>query len=256
MPASRRNALTPRPPLPVAERGSALTTIYQRLHASYGNDTWHWSPAYVRGPMDVIAGAILVQHTTWQNAERALEAMRWARALDARAILLLSDDELSQMVRVSGTPSVKVRRLRAIALTIEDAGGLDAFLALHDGDLRARLVATHGVGPESADAIMLYAAGRRAFVIDAYTRRMFGRIGVTPEANTYGAWQLLFEEALPDGDTAMFQRYHAYIVLHSKAICRAKPQCDRCPISDLCEKGRTHRNRRGMARHAPTRPPV
>jgi endonuclease-3 related protein len=206
--------------------------------------------------MDVIAGAILVQHTTWQNAERALEALRESGAFDARVILSLSDDELQQMVRVSGTPSVKARRLRAVAQTIEDAGGIDALLALHDGDLRARLLATHGVGQETAGAIMLYAAGRRTFVIDAYTRRMFARAGLTPEADTYEAWQRFFEEALPDGDAATFQRYHAYIVLHSKAICRATPRCGACPITDLCETGRDAANLGGMARHAPTRPRI
>jgi endonuclease-3 related protein len=240
----------------MAERGSALTEIYQRLHTSYANKTWHWSPEYVRGPMDVIAGVILVQHTTWQNAERALEAMRESGALDARAILSLSDDELQQLVRVSGTPSVKARRLRAIAVTIEDAGGLDAFLARNDDDLRRRLFATHGVGPESAAAIMLYAAGRRTFVIDAYTRRMFGRAGLTPEADVYEAWRRFFEEALLAGDAAMFQRYHAFIVLHSKAICRATPRCGVCPITDLCETGRDAANQAGMARRAPTRPRI
>jgi endonuclease-3 related protein len=215
--------------------------VYTRLDRAYRDETWHWSPGYIRGPMDVVAGAILVQHTAWPNAERALEHLRDAGALDPGALLAMPDDALVPLIRVSGTPTVKLRRLRAIASTIEDAGGIDAFLRLYDGELRARLLATHGIGAETADAIMLYAAGRRVFEIDAYTRRMFRRIGAGPATDTYDAWQRFFEEALPDGDASMFQRYHAYIVLHAKAVCRARPRCEACPLLELCMTGRTAR---------------
>jgi endonuclease-3 related protein len=219
-------------------RSKALREIFARLEAAYGAETWHWSPDYVRGPIDVIVGAILVQHTVWANAERALEGLRAAGALDTRVLASMPDDDLLPLIRVSGTPNVKARRLRAIASTIETAGGMDAFLALADDDLRERLLATHGVGPETADGIMLYAAGRRVFMVDAYTQRLFRRIGLGPAADRYGDWQRHLEDALPGGDVAMFQRSHACIVLHGKALCRAKPLCERCPLSDICETGR------------------
>jgi endonuclease-3 related protein len=187
--------------------------------------------------MDVIAGAILVQHTAWRNAERALEQMRDAGALESRLLATMPDDVLVPLIRISGTPMVKARRLRAIAAAIEDAGGIGALFSLPDAELRARLLATHGIGEETADAIMLYGAGRRVFEIDAYTRRMFRRVGVGPDADTYGAWQRFFEDALPDGDASLFQRYHAYIVLHGKALCRAVPRCASCPVRDLCDTG-------------------
>ncbi len=130
---------------------------------------------------------------------------------------------------------MKARRLRAVAETIERAGGIDVFLALPLEALRPLLLETHGIGAETADAIALYAAGHRAFVIDAYTRRLFGRLGLGPELRDgYAAWQRYFEDALPGADAAAFQRYHGYIVLHCKARCRATPLCGGCPLRGQC----------------------
>jgi len=212
--------------------------LHELLEAEYRRETWHWMPDYVRGPFDVIAGAVLVQHTSWQNAERALDRLRDAGALDAATLAAMPEAELAALVRVSGTPRVKARCLRALAHTIEAAGGLAAFLALPPGELRARLLATHGVGPETADAIALYAAGRPAFVIDAYTRRLFRRLGLGPESDGYDSWRAYFEDALP-ANTPLYQRYHAYIVLHGKRRCRAAPLCGGCPLRTLCPEGRS-----------------
>jgi endonuclease-3 related protein len=216
-----------------------LRDIYERLHRAYGAETWHWAPEHVRAPIDVIAGAVLVQHTAWQNAERALDAMRAAGLLSIDSLLHAPDDALLAAIRVSGTPTIKLRRLRALASTIEAAGGVDPFLALPFDELRARLLATHGVGAETADGIALYAGGRRVFMVDAYTQRLFRRIGIGPASSLYEAWRTFFEGALADGDVLMFQRYHAYIVLHGKAICRAKPRCGACVLADVCDTGRT-----------------
>jgi endonuclease-3 related protein len=213
-----------------------LLEVYARLHAAYGGDVWHWSPEHTRGAMDIIAGAILVQHTAWTNAERALDALRDAGALDPATLASMPADVLMPLIRVSGTPTIKARRLRAIASTIVEAGGLDALFALPAVELRARLLATHGVGPETADAIMLYGAGTPVFIIDAYTQRLFRRVGSGPKAERYADWQHYFEEPLP-ADAELFQRYHAVIVLHGKACCRAKPLCAGCPLLDLCPTG-------------------
>lgn len=189
--------------------------------------------------MEIIVGAILVQHTTWTNAERALVSLREAGALNTRTLMSLPEAEIAALVRVSGTPSVKARRLLATAETIDRAGGLDAFLALPLEAMRPLLLGTHGIGPETADAIALYAAGHRTFVIDAYTRRIFTRLGLEPApAAGYGAWQRIFEKALPADDAGAFQRYHGYIVLHAKALCRVKPACAPCPLLERCPHGR------------------
>jgi endonuclease-3 related protein len=185
----------------------------------------------------MITGAILVQHTNWTNAERALDALRAAGALDPAALATMPDGALVPLIRLSGTPTVKARRLRAIAATILDAGGLEKLFALPADELRVRLLATHGVGAETADAIMLYAADRRVFVIDAYTQRLFRRLGLGPTRDRYDDWQRYFEDALPDADVALFQRYHAAIVLHGKSLCRAKPRCISCPLLDRCPTG-------------------
>jgi endonuclease-3 related protein len=222
-----------------ASESARLLDIYRTLDERYRSEMWHWMPHAVRGPIDVVAGAVLVQHTTWTNAERALDALHAAGVLDAHALATMPLEEIARLVRVSGTPRIKARRLRAVAETVERAGGLDAFLALPDDELRARLLATHGIGPETADAILLYAAGRLAFVIDAYTRRLFTRLGLGPADGGYAAWQRYFEQALAGvASVELFQRYHGHIVLHAKALCRATPRCAPCPLFSQCPEGR------------------
>jgi len=183
---------------------------------------------------------VLGQHRTWSNAERALESMRAAAALDMSVISRMVEAELASLVRVSGTPTIKARRLKALAATVGRNGGLSEFLRLPTTALRAELLATHGIGPETADAILLYAAGRRVFEIDAYTKRIFSRIGAAPgEDAGYDGWQRHFEDALGrDADATMFQRYHGYIVLHGKRLCRTTPRCPGCPLLAVCCEGR------------------
>jgi endonuclease-3 related protein len=220
-----------------ASQAARIAHTYDILDATYGGEHWHWMPEVVRGPMDVIAGAILVQHTTWRTAERALESLRTAGALDVKALASMTEDEIAVLVRVAGTPSVKARRLRAMAMMIRDAGGLNAFLALPLDVMRPMLLATHGVGPETADAIALYAGGQRTFVVDAYTVRLFDRLGFGPAARTYDGWRRWFEDGLSTADGVLFQRYHAWIVLHSKERCRTRPICDGCPLLTQCAFG-------------------
>ena len=215
-----------------------LRAIYRALAAEYSYDEWHWNEALLRGPLDMPVSAVLVQHTTWQNAERALEQLREAGALDAGVLLSLPEDRIAALTRVSGTPTVKARRLRALAAVIVVAGGIDALLALPADELRARLLATHGIGPETADAIVLYAAGRPAFVVDAYAQRLFRRIGIGPESDRYADWQRWLEGELAGEDAAYFQRYHAYIVFHCKRVCRAVPRCASCLLAAGCDEGR------------------
>jgi endonuclease-3 related protein len=214
--------------------GARVRKALATLEHTYGDELWHWMPEHAQ-PIDIIVGAILVQHTTWVNANRALDSLREAGALEVRALASRPESESAALVRVSGTPSIKARRLRAAATMIEDAGGLDAFLALPLDSMRPLLLATHGIGPETADAIALYAARNRTFVIDAYTQRIFTRLGLEPApAAGYAAWQRHFEDALPDEDVEAFQRYHGYIVHHAKALCRVKPTCAPCPLLDRC----------------------
>jgi endonuclease-3 related protein len=219
----------------------SLQEIYDALDAVYRDDVWHWMPDIAPDPMQIMAGAVLVQHTTWTNAERALGALQSAGLLDPHAILSSATGEIEALVRVSGTPSLKARRLRALCEALVRGGGVGAFLAQPADELRGALLATHGIGPETADAIALYAGGKPLFVIDAYTRRIFRRLGLGPEADGYDTWQRYFEQGLADTEQSelvdVYRRYHGHLVLHAKALCRTTPRCGPCPLLARCPGG-------------------
>lgn len=214
---------------------SLLPAILARLDAAYDYAGWHWQPD--TPPDYVCVSAILVQHTSWANVERALERLERAGALSLNAIAGLAETELAELVRPAGTPATKARRLLALACLAHEQGGLERLLALPAGELRARLLATHGVGPETADAIALYAGGQPVFVVDAYARRIMRRLGLGPEGEGYGAWQRWFESALHP-DVASYQRWHGLLVLHGKRTCRPRPRCEACCLRELCPTGK------------------
>jgi len=214
----------------------ALEAVFARLDAAYDYSGWHWQAG--TPPDYVCLSALLVQHTSWANVERALERLRAAGALSLVTVLRLSEDELAELVRPAGTPRAKARRLQTLARLAADHGGLDRLLALPSGQLRSLLLATYGIGPETADAILLYAAGRPAFVHDAYAGRLFRRLGLGPEgSDSYATWQRWFEAALPP-EVGAYRRYHGLIVLHGKSTCRPRPRCAGCCLLDVCPTGR------------------
>jgi len=215
--------------------GDALADVLSRLDRSYDFSAWHWQRE--TPPEYVCISAVLVQHTNWSNVEQAIERLRAAGAFSLDAIGRLPEKEVAELVRPAGTPAVKARRLRALACVAAEVGGLDALLALPTRGLRALLLATHGIGPETADAIVLNAAGRPVFQVDAYTVRIMRRLGLGPATNGYEAWQRWFEARIaPDAEA--YRRWHGLLVLHGKQTCRPKPHCLSCPLLDLCETGK------------------
>ena len=213
----------------------ALLEIHRRLEAACRVDGWHW-----RADSDwfeVCAGAILVQHTAWANVERALARLREAGAFTLQAVVSLTEDELADLVRPAGMPLQKARRLKAFAALVERHGGAQGLMALPTDELRAALLGTYGVGRETADAILLHAARRAVFVVDAYTVRLFRRLGHGPKGSRYDTWQRWFQERLPE-DRELYRRYHAAIVLHGKETCRARPLCVGCCLLEVCATGR------------------
>lgn len=209
-----------------------LPAVFERLEAMHGGEVWHWDPP--TPPFEVMVGAILVQRTTWGNAERALERLRAAGALEPDTLVSLPARELEALVRPAGFFRTKARKLRALAAFVREAGGVEAVLAMPGEELRARLLATWGIGPETADAIVLYAARRPAFVVDAFTRRVFRRLGMGPATDTYEAWQRWFTERLPL-DVRLWARAHALLVLHAKGRCRNRaPRCEGCLLREGC----------------------
>ena len=212
-----------------------LEGVLARLDAAYDFAGWHWQPH--TDPEYICISAVLVQHAAWANVERAIERLRAAGACSLEAALRLSEEELAELVRPAGTPRTKARRLRALAQLAAECGGLARLLTLPPDELPGRLLATHGIGPETADAILLYAAGRPVFEVDAYAVRLFRRLGLGPEGDGYGIWQRWFEEALPP-DVGTYRRYHGLIVLHGKATCRPRPRCRGCCLLEICPMGR------------------
>jgi endonuclease-3 related protein len=188
---------------------------------------------------EVIVGAILTQSAAWTNVEKALANLKTAAVLSPEGIAQTREGDLAALLRPSGYFNAKARKLKAFVALLEErfGGDLGRLLATPVGELRPLLLATHGIGPETADSILLYAAERPVFVIDAYTRRVFTRLGTAAEPDTYEGWQRLFEATLPH-DAAMFNEYHALTVRLAKERCRRQPVCKGCPLLDVCPTGR------------------
>jgi len=206
-----------------------LEQIFRTLHKTHGPQ--HWWPAESR--FEVMVGAVLTQNTAWSNVERAIAALREADALSAEAMLALADAELARLIRPSGYFNVKARRLKALCRWYLDHGGRRRLRHWTSARLRASLLSVHGVGPETADDILLYAFDRPVFVIDAYTRRLLGRLGHPQAQASYEDFRGSLESALGD-DTGLFNEYHALIVAHGKSVCRARPQCEKCGLVRGC----------------------
>ena len=207
-----------------------LRGVYDRLWSAYGPQNW-W-PAETA--TEVVVGAILTQNTNRANVERAIENMRRVGALDWKALRDLTESELAELIRPSGTYRVKAARLAAFVdyLWQRYDGSLSAML---DGDLdgaRDRLLSIHGIGPETADALLLYGGRRATFVVDAYTRRILRRHLLIDDLADYEAVRKLFHEAIPP-DARVYNEYHALLVAVGKRHCRARARCDGCPLAEL-----------------------
>jgi endonuclease-3 related protein len=214
-----------------------IPQVYERLLKAYGPQGW-WPGD--DSAFRVVVGAILTQSTAWTNVERALANLEGAGALNVQGLLRLSEEELARLVRPSGYYKAKARKLRAFAGMLEEdfGGSLERLFALPLVELRARLLATHGIGPETADDIILYAAHRPSFVVDVYTRRIFSCLGLRPAGDSYDAWQTMLTSALPR-DVSLYKEYHALLVRHAKVSCRKAPLCEGCCLLALCAAGQS-----------------
>jgi len=208
-----------------------LLNIYHQLMARYGPQ--HWWPA--REPFEVIVGAILTQSAAWGNVEKALDSLKAADALSPKALRRLPLAEIAALIHPCGYYNAKALKLKSLVHWLGEGydDSLDKLFA-HDTDyLRQQLLSVHGVGQETADSIILYAADKPIFVIDAYTRRIINRIGLAPNSNSYAAYQALFMDNLP-ADVGLFNEYHALLVCLAKDVCRSHPLCQRCCLSNIC----------------------
>lgn len=209
-----------------------LQQVHDRLLDAYGRQ--HWWPA--EGAFEVMVGAILTQNTAWTNVEKAIAALRRVELLEADALLRCEHDVLAALLRPVGYFNVKARRLQNFCAWYLRQGGEQGLSAWPTEALRKGLLSVNGIGPETADDILLYAFGRAVFVIDAYTRRLFGRLGMLDAALNYEALRAIFERDLP-ADADLFNEYHALIVHHAKYVCRSKPRCAECLLAGDCPVG-------------------
>ncbi len=220
----------------LAAMDTPLRQIYQRLYQAYGPQGW-WPGD---GPFDVIVGAILTQAVSWVNVERAISNLKAADAWSFPALHRLAHSELAALIRPAGYYNAKARKLKAFAAYVVEryGGDLAALLAQDTQTLRGELLSLYGIGPETADDILVYAAGLPSFVVDAYTIRILKRLGVVPTEGKekYGDFQRLFHSQLPP-DAAVFNEFHALLDWHAKVACRKVPQCGDCCLRDVCLTG-------------------
>lgn len=207
-----------------------LRDIYARLWAAYGPQ--HWWPAQT--PTEVVIGAVLAQNTAWRNVERAIHNLKRAGCLDWAALRDLPQARLARLLRPAGTFRVKAARLKSFVKVLWDQhqGSLDSLLAGPLEDARRRLLAMHGIGPETADAILLYAGGHPTFVVDAYTRRILRRHHVIDGSAGYETIRALFHRAIKP-QAQLYNEYHALLVVLGKKHCRVRAACEGCPLADL-----------------------
>ncbi len=219
---------------PRASSNPPLRAVFDALLARFGPQRW-W-PA--RGRFEMMAGAILTQNTAWTHVERAIANLRRAGVLTPRAMHRAPVRRLAGWIRPAGYFNVKARRLRALTgwLMAAWGGDLRRMLREEPAALRSRLLAVHGVGPETADSILLYAAGRPFFVVDAYTRRLLHRHGWLAGRPSYDEVARVFTRRLPR-DAALYNEFHALIVALGKHYCRARPRCEECPLRPFLPAG-------------------
>ena len=223
---------------------ASLRRAYELMRARFGHQ--HWWPGET--PFEVCVGAILTQNAAWSNVERAIANLKAARVLEPKRLFALPETKLAKLIRPAGYFNVKARRLRSFLRVLVEKcdDDLKRLFAGNTATVRERLLAVNGVGPETADSMLLYAGGHNSFVIDAYTKRIFSRHGWSPKtgvqgsksAGDYDELQSLCESALNQKTGAArldyWQDYHAQLVMVGKHFCRTRaPKCSECPLKPL-----------------------
>lgn len=205
--------------------------IYSTLLEALGEQKW-WPMGNGFKPREweVCLGAILTQNTSWDNVEKALDNLRKAGKVSVTDIIKTKNSRLEKLVRPSGYYRQKAIKLRAFADFVLGFGGFRGFA---NKVSREALLQVNGIGPETADSILCYALGRPSFVVDAYTRRVFSRLGLIDEKAGYEEVRAFFEKKVPK-DVNLYREYHALIVELGKRFCRKKPLCEKCPLRKKC----------------------
>jgi len=207
-----------------------LTVIYQTLYNHFGPQ--HWWPGET--PFEIAVGAVLTQNTNWGNVEKAINNLKRSGALEANTLHNMPHAKLAALIKPAGYFNIKAKRLKHfLAFLANNFSGV--IEGMKDEDLhrlRHRLLEVNGIGPETADSILLYALDKPIFVIDAYTKRVLTRHNIMPENATYHEMQEFFHRNLP-ADAALYNEYHALFVMTGKHYCKPKPGCRGCPLEHI-----------------------
>jgi endonuclease III related protein len=212
-----------------------MLEAYRRLFDAIGPR--HWWPA--ESAFEVVVGAVLTQNTNWQNVEKAIGNLRQADLLDPQALYNAPEAELEDLLRPAGYFRLKTRRLRCVLEFIVNRynGSLEDMFRTNWPTLREELLAVNGIGPETADSILLYAGGMPVFVVDAYTHRIFARHGWIGFDADYHQIQDYAQSALPE-DARLYNEFHALLVYVGKHFCtKSKPKCNECPLREMLPEG-------------------
>jgi endonuclease-3 related protein len=209
--------------------GKTLMWVYRTLLRAFGGQGW-W-PAET--PFEVVVGAILTQNTAWRNVERAISNLKEKAVLTPEGLRGISETRLAELIRPAGYYNVKAKRLKDMMSFLDKEYGGDLRRMFNESlpSLREKILQVKGIGPETADSILLYAGEKRIFVIDAYTRRVLSRHGMITEEAPYNDIQDLFMLCLPQ-DVSLYKEYHALFVHLAKTFCRTEPQCADCPLGE------------------------
>jgi endonuclease-3 related protein len=207
-----------------------LLLIYNKLHSHFGPQ--HWWPGET--PFEVSVGAILTQNTNWGNVEKAIDNLKKEGKLNAPAIHNINPERLASLIKPAGYFNVKTKRLKHfVDFLLNEYSGRMAEMKKEEMDIiRKKLLDVNGIGPETADSIILYALNKPSFVIDAYTKRVLSRHNIMDHDATYDRFQELFHSNLKK-DVRLFNEYHALFVRVAKEHCRTKPLCTGCPLERL-----------------------
>jgi endonuclease III related protein len=208
--------------------------VYDQLIMALGPQEW-WPG---QSPFEVMVGAVLVQNTSWTNVERAIANLRDAGMLQPNALYGLSPAELEVLIQPAGYFRVKAKRLRNLLRFIVDRfdGSLEAMREVETSQLREELLAVNGIGPETADSILLYALDKPVMVVDAYTHRVWARHGWIDYDADYHQLQETVASGLPD-EAPLLNELHALIVNVGKHWCKRVPKCEQCPLRELLPAG-------------------
>ncbi|WP_119010134.1 endonuclease III domain-containing protein [Vibrio superstes] len=206
-----------------------ISQVFSQLEQHYGRFIWWPEP----DPYRIMVGAILVQNTNWRNAQKAIDNL--GDDLTPATILGLDIEVLAQSIRPSGYYNQKALKIGALTQWYQGYNfDIERVRALGLNDLRKELLGIKGVGGETADVILTYAVGKPSFVIDAYARRIFHRLGYSVP-KSYEAFRELMQQALP-ASTENYALYHGLMVEHGQNFCRPKPECDKCPLNGVCQR--------------------